>query len=474
MTVFPSLGAEAGSLALQSNIGPIPFDRYATGNNSSDGAVVANCPSTSTVRQCVQAELASYRAQGVSAVRFMFALGGGGHSTPLSRRGALGSSWVSNVRLFMQDVAAAGLTGVIPPPIYGGWGGDAYQVDTVTDFCTHTSVRYTFYLTTPYAVLSPANAVPPSAGLNAAYTCSPKNPHFVGWAAIYTVFDAVVSAAQAASLAIPEFDINNEINVAWFTVEARMIYDVTDTNSNADVYGLKEADVLGNVRAILGKYGYAQGVATYSTVATPVSKAGFDCNNAWGDSARLSSLSALFGAFQGTASAFGSSPNLWKFKIGNNNLACDAGNFTRDSMPSLPRSYVLPAVIDVHDYSTVLSVMNGQPTSTSSLIATDTDEITDQIELDNALAGFLAAHGGMSATAMIGETFSNDPVYGEQVAHLIPDKITGLLESNLMSCAVAVRPWGDMISSAFQFPQNLAPYTTALMAPRSIGLTPPP
>jgi hypothetical protein len=65
------------------NLGLIPLDNYTATNTGYAYLSSGSCPSSSTVRSCVQAWLSSYHTQGVTGVRFMFGLGGNAGSKRL-------------------------------------------------------------------------------------------------------------------------------------------------------------------------------------------------------------------------------------------------------------------------------------------------------------------------------------------------------------------------------------------------------
>jgi len=445
-------GPAAANTTLQANLGPLPVDLYLAPNAHAGGLVVPNCPAGSTVRACIQTQLSGFHRQNVTGLRFMFGIGGGGNSTAITPDGTLRPAWVHNLSLFLADVKASGIPAVTPTPVWGAWGGDFSVRRTVFDACQQRLVSYTFFPAQPFASLT-TNFYPADGGTNDAYTCGPANPIFVGWPKLYTMLDQVFGAVQQSGLEITELDIVNEINLSWFTVTARMIYDNTGTKNP------READVLGNIRQLLAEHGFSPGVATYSVGATSTSAAGWNCQDAWGDSARLDMLDALWGAFAGPQSAFGHPPDLWKkFRHG---LACDPAGLATPFMIQLPISHTPPSVIDVHDYTDLQTASpTGAPTNQPDLAAPDASEIADTTALDNALAAFMRRHNVDGDTVIFGETYSADNAYGPKPQNIIADKLQAYAASNLTTQKVIFRPWGNILDPDYAFPQNLSAFQT--------------
>jgi hypothetical protein len=445
-------GPVAANSSLQANLGPLPVDLYLARNSQPGGLVVPNCPASYAVRACIQTQLASFHRQNVTGLRFMFGIGGGGNSTAITPDGTLRPAWVQNLRLFLADVKASGIPAVTPTPVWGAWGGDFSVRRTVFDGCQQRLVTYTFFPAQPFGSLT-TNFYPADGGMNAAYTCSPANPIFVGWRKLYAMLDQVLGAVQQSGLAMTELDIVNEINLSWFTVTARMIYDNTDSQTPRD------ADVLGNIRQLLAKHGFSPGAATYSVGATSTSAAGWTCPDAWSDSARLDMLDALWGAFAGPHSAFGHPPDLWKrFRHG---LACDPAGLQTPVMVQLPISHTPPSIIDVHDYTDVQTASpTGAPTNQPDLTTPDASEIADTTALDNGLAAFMRRHNVAGDTIIFGETYSADNAYGPKPKNIIPDKLQAYAASGLSTHKVIFRPWGDILDPNYAFPENLTDFTT--------------
>lgn len=452
LAVFLRASPAAANPTLQANLGPLPVDLYLAPNSRAGGLIVPNCPASNTVRACIQIQLAGFHRQNVTGLRFMFGIGGGGNSTAITPDGTLRPAWVQNLSLFLADVKASGIPAVTPTPVWGAWGGDFSVRRTVFDACRQRMLTYTFFPAQPFGSLS-ENFYPADGGINDAYACSPANPIFVGWRKLYTMLEQVFGAVQQSGLAMTELDIVNEINLSWFTVTARMIYDNTDSQNP------READVLGNIRSLLAKHGFAPGIATYSVGLTPTAAAGWTCPDAWGDSARLDILDTLWGAFAGPRSAFGHPPDMWKlFRHG---LACDHAGLQPESMIQLPISHTPPSVIDVHDYTDVQTASaTGAPTNQPDLTAPNASEIADTTALDNALAAFMRRHNVAGDTLIFGETYSADNAYGPKPKNIIADKLQAYAASNLTTHKVIFRPWGNILDPNYGFPENLSAFIT--------------
>jgi hypothetical protein len=225
----------AGPSVLHTNLGAVPFDTY-DDDHDPTGPLATICPQGTTVRGCYRSILADFHNQGVTGVRFFVGFCGGGGSTPLSGCSSFpscspptvsgpGSAWLTHLQNFYSDVYNAKIYGVGPTMAFGDFNGVGRSCPPSAppsgSICKPlNSVWYT--PTEPWANESPGIAVDDQIN---GYNCSPKNPLFVGWANIYSVMQNVIQYAAAANLNLFEFDIENELNMVSFPVQARLIYD---------------------------------------------------------------------------------------------------------------------------------------------------------------------------------------------------------------------------------------------------------
>lgn len=134
------------------NLGPIPIDLY-TSSSPHLPNTFSDCPATWTIRQCVKRSLTNnsadleyspnnYVRQGVTGVRFMFAIGGGYYSTPFPNwktdtSNIPAATWVANMDALLADLASYGIQRVTPTPVVReGWSGD--KADMIVE-CPHGS-----------------------------------------------------------------------------------------------------------------------------------------------------------------------------------------------------------------------------------------------------------------------------------------------------------------------------------------------
>src|SRR5277367_1636172 len=108
----PAFGATPPRLEV--NLGPLWVDRYTYTDMNTGHSVYAACSATLSERTCMQHFLTSYAKQGVTGVRFQFALGGGAGSTPFNAKGTVSDVWVENLKAFFSDVKAAGIRNITP------------------------------------------------------------------------------------------------------------------------------------------------------------------------------------------------------------------------------------------------------------------------------------------------------------------------------------------------------------------------
>jgi len=349
-----------GQAKLEVNLAGLPLSIMQNGVrvNAYTGPASAyypNCPttipdcSTLTVQQYTQALLANYAAQGVTGVRFQIGLGDG-DSRAFNSDGTVNSDWLSVLGTFFNDLKSNGITSVTLTPSTG-W----FNVDT--DFYTdHTfplhdhlrpcgaqgvTVRYIKWL--PYG-LEPANAYAPEcASINLAYN-NARAPNevsptfFWGWRPFFTLINQMLQTASQKGLTVEELDIENEVDLEYTTVQARLIYD-NKQDLNGTVGGT--TDVLTTLRKIMSKWGYDPGHVTYSVVTeTPtVSSPTDDCTSLYGSPSLLFSQSQLEWATKygpTVAATFGLPGDLNYFDPEHPYLPCGG---TTTGLTNLPVSY---------------------------------------------------------------------------------------------------------------------------------------
>lgn len=344
---------------LEVNIGPFPIDVY-TGPNTQ----YRSCSSAKTHRQCIQEMLQNYSKQYVTAIRFFFDLNGAADSTPLRSDGSVNPQWAQNLKLFFADVRASGISGVIPTPNYEGWWSPHRREMELPDPCANNQVKkFIFEPASVYGLDTTEHDFPPAGGDNRGYECGVANPHFVGWDKIYSVFDTVMKSARESNVGIPEFDIVNEINVLWFTVQARYIYDNKHSgNWNRHVYQ--------EVRTLMSRNGFDPANVTYSSVGTKVTQANFDCTSAYGSSSRIINTASLIRAI--TGQNFGV-PSSWY--VGQE-LIC-GGNL--NGTIRLPVSAPAPGIVDIHMYPCILDNTGQCDRAQESQFVNDTKVFFDGI-----------------------------------------------------------------------------------------------
>ena len=141
LTSVTSVHAGISPAKTEINLGAFPVDQYQTVNN---GTIPSCTNALWTVRNCIESmfnndplgpyyNAKNYVAQGVTGVRFFFALGGGKYSTPWDvsagppyKNAYLGirSGWLTNLNLFFNDLKTWGIVRVTPTPvIVEQWSG---------------------------------------------------------------------------------------------------------------------------------------------------------------------------------------------------------------------------------------------------------------------------------------------------------------------------------------------------------------
>jgi len=343
------------------NIGPLQFDLYTSSGPHAAGSF-GGCPAAWTIRQCVkrmftnnpsQAEYDpnNYVRQGVTGVRFMFAIGGGYESTPFpgwqsNPSNNVSSAWASNMNAFLGDLKSYGIQRITPTPIVReDWAGDDRIIPCPADLsigqygCTvilpsgagpilgtgNRPIRFAPW--SPYGYVHEAlctriagsGPCPLEDGredgtfVNGAYNQAAANPYFTGsgtgkwggWPKFLNLMDKVFELTSTNQLQLGDVDLMNEMSVYRVTVQGRFIFDNT-TN----------VDVLKEIQDRLANRGFSRGLATYSmqierpsVVTNPLTYC-LSPFGAWGneDPGQLPQLSALGAALAGKR--FGVPPYL--------------------------------------------------------------------------------------------------------------------------------------------------------------------
>ncbi len=438
---------------LHANLGGVSIDQY----NANNTGQLPNCPSGSypKIRDCYVSLLQKFKTQEAAGVRFRFSVWRAMEKTQTGNDYQVKSSWLTNLRDFLQDIKNAGYTYVTPSPIFFGTSGDGeqnIQVDVTVGGCTDsvpTKVELTFWPTAPSG-WEPGKG-PFAAGKDQSYNCSPPNPIFVGWDNIYEVIDALLAEIAAKGLVVYEFDLLNEINLHWFTVEARFIYDNMIAHSG-------DRDVLTKVRTLMSNHGFSPDRVTYSPKTSRTSSPGADCLSIYGDSARVIGLSEVTAGINGGLVGHGAS---WKDNDSNAMyLPCRTGTNTGE-MPAINVYHTQPSVIDIHDYSCLLmDKWTCDPNKTSADTQVEAETLFTKIrQYKNAYCpgGWHGYNANIcNAQVVVGETHSNT-VNGNQTCEGAPvnsaeGEVLGYNDSTLAgTTTIVMQPWYHAFDSCYPF-----------------------
>ncbi len=437
--IFIPIASAYSPTATEINLGPFPIDNYYSTNNG----VLPSCPSTYTIQQCVTYFFNSnpsvqpyspnnYIAQGVTGVRFQFGVQGGFYSTAWDGSGNVQTQWVNNLRAFLSDLHSYGIVRITPTPALDGWGGPYITPNPPVYDCSGSTPLY-FFPWMPFGHLQ-TNGYPDCQDNNNGYNIANGNPYFWGWTPFFNLMNQIFSAISASGLQLGELDINNEIDVVDFTVQARLIYD-----------NVRGTDVIGTLRSYASDYGFNPGVVTFSVPSVQPSAAGYHCGSVYGDSALILQESDLTGAYAGGGSVFGLPSDGTVI----NDLLC-GGNTT--GMISLPVGYSQPQLTDIHIYPCVFSPSlgycdpNQDTTSTATVIYSDT-------------WSFLVYRGLTGNRMMVGETQSQQNC-DNYTSAMAGQNINGYLASTLYNNdagSVTMRPWNNDASSCYVTPSVINP-----------------
>ncbi len=196
-----------------------------------------------TVRECVKSlfnnnpssppyDPNNYSAIGIKGVRFFFGLMGGASSTVFNSTGGILGQWENNLKFFLQDLRSYGIERVTPQPVLmGDWSGPLTKMLAMPrPTCPQASRELNFYPWLPFGFDPEDNNYPDRArenlGLDDSYNCSPINPLFDAWGGFgpyLALVDKLITTAQTNNLTITDFEIEQELNVRDFPVEARLI-----------------------------------------------------------------------------------------------------------------------------------------------------------------------------------------------------------------------------------------------------------
>jgi hypothetical protein len=519
----------------------LPMDLY-TGNTVGYNVVTGcpNDGHT-TMRQCIQDALAGYSHQGVTGVKIAFGFCGGAGNTALSNCGDLpsrvhiNSAWQANMTAFLQDIHNAAnrcrSLGLSPcsdvsmlaiSPLFT-FNDDRIENDQLTcqvDDCRGQPLAYgpksldanwPAMLTVPYlcnpdpdnpgnylrrpfrfAPAGPFAFTGPQSGdgpweigpiytvlgTRETYTCSPRNPIFVGWDNLLGVIDWLLTQAAANYLTVNELELPGEMDFSeGGPVQARYIYDtmnVDQQDNPVEVYQ-RMRDLMsahnfqpGNVTIPAGAVRVQQPIAwsescteTNPTACVQPTEPSFDCSTAFGDSAQVQNLSEYAAALDGAQFGFlrcdtcGSSVQHG-FVCGGNLADPALEPLHYVALPGGP--WPQPTMLDVHVYPCVTYGEDPHPLECIHWQSLDT--ITAESKKTfNAIKNFINNHYGPSSnpTIMIGEGHGTDryrdptptfdgnwtltcdgdgsPGYGAV------GLVKGFNESNLSGSMLIYRPW---------------------------------
>ncbi len=219
-----------------------------------------------------------------------------------------------------------------------------------------------------------------------------------------------------------------------FTVSLRMLYD----NKHGSSGNPAVMDVVGYY---MNFYGYDPKKATYSVIEQNTTSETYNCGSLYGDSARLMNLSEL------TSGLGAGVVGLPSGYTTTNGLRC--GGSVASTMPSQPRNYNQPNIIDVHVYNDFAETDENGVTVTFDEIR----NFLDSFAPTNP-PGWRGSNPDLyDADVMIGETFSGEgclPNGGSTAADSIVD---GYNDSDLTGGnTFIVRPWINLVEN-FSWPE---------------------
>lgn len=506
-TTCPPNCTIAGPSRLEVNLGPLPFDGYLSGGvnpympanpQTNPPTYGLACPTgVTTVRGCYQAILNDFARQGVSGVRVMFGICGGGYSTPLQNCGQVwtrvsgpvlgtgglsnicngtGGTWIQGTCAFFADMRTAGIYNVTLTPALGDFGWN--EVVGCPSGCTttigpspgpspacnpvNTGPALMYAATLPYGLATCSNTPPytqpsscngqgtcqcnagyPANGSdNWAYNCSASNPVFAGWQNIYNAINAVLAAAKQNSLTVSELDAMNEINTVAFAVQARHVVDNAHTQTG-------NPNVVDSLHYYLSYWGFDPGRLNWDSPWSRSTQAGFNCLDVYTDYARAiemdSIASAVGGGYIGVPLNASAQDGLYcGGSVGPQ--PGQGGYNAHTSMFQFPVGHAQPDIVDVHDYPCVAPSGCASTDSAAQVSGEAAIDFTDIVH-------FMALVNNSSALFVVGETHSNTNntgTYGNpsglECGVNAPldsayQTVTGYNSSSMAGHNVVFRPW---------------------------------
>lgn len=429
-------GAGISPTKLEINLGPMPLDRYM--DSTPQGSLIPACSSSWTVRNCIKNMFNNnpgsppytannYVAQGVTGVRFFYALRGGASSSPFDAGGTLNTTWLNNLQQFFTDLRSYGIQRVTPTAVMAGnWSGPLTR-RTVTS--CGVSKQLDFFPWLPFG-LEITNSYPDEQDNNNAYNCAAATPADVwwGWQPMFNLIDAVLARAQTATLIVADFDLENELNMLDFTVVARLIYDNTHTT-----------DVLSTVRQLMWNRGFDGNRVTASVPMFRSNYAGFNCGSVYGDSAALIAQSEITAAVAGSWGKIGMPTGFsWT-----NNLPCGGAS---GSMISLPVYHTAATATNIHTHMCVEGDGFGSGFGCNAGIDTT---YTAQLFYSDVWA-FLFYRGLTGNYVVFGETNSDQNCDG-LTKTMAAQNASGYRSSTLyanLAASTALRPWNYIMDAS--------------------------
>jgi hypothetical protein len=508
--------------ALEVNLGPLPVDLYNGSTTNTNNFPFPWCSSAWVVQACIQNLLSSYAIQGVTGVRFQLGVTLG-PSTAFDSAGALRGTWVTQLASFFSDLAAFGITNISPTTSwddfhqssnlnsnYDNQGRPCEPIPETAGCSTYSNCttaggaagrQLSFSRLLPYGI-APG---PDADGFhdNNAYACSPANPYFWSWSHHYDLISQLATAARGAGLNIGEFDLENEVSLNNFTVQARIIYD--------NISGTPVLETLGPALYNNGN-GYPSTALTVSSDtdmpgSTTLSSGPlnpYPCASVYGDAAQLLGSSELLAAIGGGVIG------LPRYIAANGAMACDgsiyggvcpdpntdfqgwatcalrgmiyipSGVKYEGSPPTGAIAQSTRSVIDMHAKPCLAPNGPCDPTADATIPARDTF---------TAIGNFLICRGLTSSRLTFGEMWSNSSLHcNSSPPNIYPDgpnslnpvgltqeTIHGYLQSCLSSSSpgcptptgcplantnpanIAFRPWGNATAntSVCETPLNI-------------------
>ncbi|MFB3777838.1 MAG: hypothetical protein ACE141_09505 [Bryobacteraceae bacterium] len=363
------------------NLGSFPVDQYST--NVMNNGIFPNCPSDVSVRDCVKRWFnnnpgfgtvypGNYVSQGVTGVRFFFALGGGGGtgaggtSTPFNADGSVRSAWLTNLSNFFYDLKQSGILRVTPMPVMTGiWSGTGSLAaePAQRDSCGTEDKTLYFFKWLPFGLEYHADANdywPDEKDNNDAYNCAAANDvNFWGWSKLFNLIDQILAKAQLRQLTVEEFELENEVDLFYFTVQARLIYDNTTNTKVIESIGEK-----------MSAHGFSSRRVTVSAgVHRSADENGGHCGSYYGDSAMILGTSELLAAFGGAKIG---APAHVDWLYNELLLPCDGSlpycgppgspgwyECVTGTMVEVPVTQAVPTVTDMHSTMCVLNYPGG-------------------------------------------------------------------------------------------------------------------